>query len=113
MLSGRSIILKTHSLSILKKYCRLIPAVLEGLLRPAGFFRVKAERLTNLLRFILNEYAGDFNRMFAEDLWSLRHKLLRVKGIGEETADCILLYGEESRSLWSMPTPEGSLCGTA
>jgi endonuclease-3 related protein len=30
--------------------------------------------------------------MFAEDLWSLRGKLLAVKGIGEETADSILLY---------------------
>ena len=30
--------------------------------------------------------------MFAENLWHLRGKLLTVKGIGEETADSILLY---------------------
>jgi endonuclease-3 related protein len=33
--------------------------------------------------------------MFAEDLWPLRAKLLAVKGIGEETADSILLYAGE------------------
>jgi endonuclease-3 related protein len=33
--------------------------------------------------------------MFAEDLWRLRAKLLAVKGIGEETADSILLYAGE------------------
>lgn len=85
--------LKQEQLIHLEKILHADGAVLEGLLHPAGFFRLKAERLTNLLRFIFNEYAGDFGRMFAEDLWSLRNKLLQIKGIGEETADCILLYG--------------------
>lgn len=85
--------LKREQLIHIENILDLEAGVLEGLLRPAGFFRVKAQRLTNLLRFILAEYAGDFDRMFAEDIWALRNKLLQVKGIGEETADCILLYG--------------------
>jgi endonuclease-3 related protein len=87
--------LKEEQLIHLERILKTESGVLEGLLRPAGFFRVKAERLKNLLHFILNNYAGDFGRMFAEDLWTLRDKLLQVKGIGEETADCILLYGGE------------------
>lgn len=85
--------LKQAQLIHIENIMHIETGVLEGLLRPAGFFRVKAERLTNLLRFILTEYAGDFDRMFEEDVWALRNKLLQVKGIGEETADCILLYG--------------------
>jgi len=68
-------------------------AVLEALLRPAGFFRVKTKRLRNLLQFVADEYDGDLDRMFEEEIWSLREKLLSIHGIGEETADCILLYG--------------------
>jgi endonuclease III related protein len=85
--------LKRAQLVHIENILYLDAGALENLLRPAGFFRVKAERLKNLLRFILKEYAGDFSRMFAEDIWSLRNKLLQVEGIGEETADCILLYG--------------------
>jgi endonuclease III related protein len=85
--------LKNAQLIHIEKIVQTDSGLLEGLLRPAGFFRVKAERLTNLLNFILTEYAGDFDRMFTEDLWFLRKKLLQVKGIGQETADCILLYG--------------------
>jgi endonuclease-3 related protein len=87
--------LKKEQLIHLERILQADPRELEALIRPAGFFRVKAERLKNLLRFILNDYAGDFGRMFAEDLWILRDKLLQIKGIGEETADCILLYGGE------------------
>lgn len=67
--------------------------VLEQLLRPSGFFRVKTARLRNLLRFIADTYAADLERMFNEETGPLRESLLAIPGIGEETADCILLYG--------------------
>lgn len=65
---------------------------LAELIRPAGFYRVKAKRLSNLLRFIQDEYNGSLETMFLADACVLREQLLHVNGIGPETADSILLY---------------------
>jgi endonuclease-3 related protein len=68
------------------------PQELASLIRPAGYFNIKTRRLRSFLKFLIEEYDGDLNRMFAERLEALREKLLGVKGIGPETADSILLY---------------------
>jgi endonuclease III related protein len=65
---------------------------LAELIRPAGYFQVKARRLRNLLRLVIEEYDGSLDAMFAADLATLREQLLAVSGIGPETADAILLY---------------------
>ncbi|MEK6246773.1 MAG: hypothetical protein N2C12_01255, partial [Planctomycetales bacterium] len=65
---------------------------LEELLRPAGYFRIKTRRLRNLLDYIVREYDGSLDAMFAVDMETLRSQLLRVNGVGQETADSILLY---------------------
>lgn len=65
---------------------------LEELIRPAGYFRIKARRLRGLLNFIMEQYDGSIDAMRAADLDLLRDQLLAVYGIGPETADSILLY---------------------
>lgn len=65
---------------------------LAGLIRPAGYFNVKAKRLRSFIGFLVNGYRGSMKRMKDEDLNPLREKLLQVNGIGPETADSILLY---------------------
>lgn len=70
-------------------------SALADLIRPAGYYNVKTERLKSFVRFLYDEFSGKLDKMFAEDLWCLRIKLLAVKGIGEETADSILLYAGE------------------
>ena len=65
---------------------------LAEIIRPAGYFNLKAARLKNLLDFIHHGYSGSLEDMFAEDALSLRENILTVKGIGPETADSILLY---------------------
>lgn len=67
-------------------------SILADLIRPAGYYNVKTSRLKSFIRFLFDEYGGTLDNMFAEDLWPLRARLLTVKGIGEETADSILLY---------------------
>ena len=62
------------------------------LIRPAGYFQVKARRLRNLLKFVVEEYDGSLDAMFRTDLPTLREELLAIHGIGPETADAILLY---------------------
>jgi len=65
---------------------------LEELVRPAGYYRIKARRLRNLLAMVVERYDGDLDAMFATGVDALREELLRVNGVGPETADSILLY---------------------
>jgi endonuclease III related protein len=65
---------------------------LEQLIRPAGYFRQKAQRLKTFVRFLDERYGGSFKRMFAQPTAKLRNELLALNGIGPETADSILLY---------------------
>jgi endonuclease-3 related protein len=65
---------------------------LAALIRPAGYFNIKAGRLKNLIGHIIKEYEGDVHRLLGEDIPTLRSGLLGVKGVGPETADSIVLY---------------------
>lgn len=68
------------------------PARLARLIRPSGYFNIKARRLKNFIVFLFAEYGGSIERMAKEELSVLRPKILSVNGIGPETADSILLY---------------------
>jgi endonuclease-3 related protein len=65
---------------------------LEGLIRPAGYFRQKAKRLKLFVRFLDQQYNGSLTKLFARPTEKLREELLSLEGIGRETADSILLY---------------------
>ncbi len=68
---------------------------LASMIKPAGYFNVKALRLRSFLEFLMGDYHGEMEHMAREDSAQLRAKLLRVHGIGPETADSILLYAIE------------------
>jgi endonuclease-3 related protein len=72
---------------------RLKESSLASLIRSSGYYRIKARRLKAFVKFLFEEYHGDIKRMKREGVRELREKLLRVNGIGPETADSILLYG--------------------
>jgi endonuclease-3 related protein len=65
---------------------------LEELIRPAGYYRIKAKRLRSLLKFLVERYDGSIEAMFHTPLEKLRQELLGIHGVGPETADSILLY---------------------
>jgi len=66
---------------------------LAELIRPSGYFNIKAKRLGNFLEFLYGEFGGSLNRLFkVMDGQELRRAILSVNGIGPETADSILLY---------------------
>ena len=71
---------------------RIDEETLARIIRPSGYYNVKAKRLKSFVQFLLEEYAGNIGIMSAEELPVLRNKLLGVRGIGQETADSILLY---------------------
>ncbi len=65
---------------------------LEHWIRPAGYFRQKAQRLKTFVGFLDARYGGSLARMFARPTAELRDELLALNGVGPETADSILLY---------------------
>ncbi|MHC5061378.1 MAG: endonuclease III domain-containing protein [Planctomycetota bacterium] len=65
---------------------------LAELIRPAGYFNIKAARLKNFLNWLFENYDGDLDGLENLSADLLRHELLGVKGIGPETADSIVLY---------------------
>jgi len=71
---------------------------LARIIRPAGYYNVKAGRLQNFVAFLLGEFEGNLDNMFSMGLETLRPMLLDIKGIGPETADSILLYAGELAS---------------
>jgi endonuclease-3 related protein len=66
---------------------------LASMIRPSGYYRIKADRLRAFIDFLWEDYGGNIRRMGMKPLNELRQQLLQVKGVGPETADSILLYG--------------------
>jgi endonuclease-3 related protein len=62
------------------------------LIRRSGFYNVKSKRLIAFLKYFVESYKGDTALMQRKTCSALRRELLKVEGIGRETADCILLY---------------------
>ncbi len=89
--------LRAADLLALERLARASQEELEERIRPAGYFRLKARRLRNVIEFI-REHHGSLDAMFATPLEVLRVELLGVNGIGPETADSILLYAGDMPS---------------
>jgi len=68
---------------------------LAELIRPAGYYNIKADRLRNFLEYVNREWHGDLGAFLAQPIEHLRESLLAVKGIGPETADSMILYAAE------------------
>ena len=71
---------------------------LADLIRPSGYYRVKAVRLKALVARLREECGHDLDELARRPLDDLRPALLEVKGVGPETADSILLYALEKPS---------------
>jgi len=65
---------------------------LAALIRPSGYYNAKAKKLKAFVSFLDEHYNNDLDELFASDIRQLRELLLAVHGIGEETADSIILY---------------------
>ncbi len=66
---------------------------LAELIRPSGYFNIKAERIKNFNSWYVNN--GQYEQLAKVETDELRKMLLDVKGVGYETADDILLYAFE------------------
>ena len=84
--------LKNHKALTPRALRRMPAGDLAALIRPAGYFNVKARRVKNFIDYLYNNYNGDLEGMAAVPTRELRAEILTVNGIGPETADSILLY---------------------
>ena len=71
---------------------------LAELIRPAGYFNVKARRLRAFVDEVTGQFAGRLRTLFAGETSAVRARLLAIPGIGPETADSMLLYAGGHRS---------------
>ena len=85
-------ILKKENLLEPRKLYRINQEELAQLIKPSGYYNIKARRLKNFINIFVNDFEGSAEKMFSGDGGELRKKLLNVNGIGPETADSILLY---------------------
>ena len=65
---------------------------LAALLRPSGTFNSKARKVKAFVNHLCERYGGDLGSLLSREPAVLRRELLSIYGIGEETADDILLY---------------------
>lgn len=84
--------LKKENLLEPRKLYRINQEKLTQLVKPSGYYNIKAQRLKNFVNLLVNNFEGSAEKMFSGDGRELRKKLLKVNGIGPETADSILLY---------------------
>ncbi len=89
-----------QALSNLKAATLLTPAALRHLpldrlvtlIRPGGYYNAKATKLKAFVERLGARHGDDLGQLFALDIANLRQELLSIHGIGEETADSIILY---------------------
>ena len=71
---------------------------LETLILPSGYYRAKAKKVRAFVTHLKEHYNNQLDSLFAQELSPFREELLSIYGIGEETADSILLYAAKKPS---------------
>lgn len=65
---------------------------LKEMIKCCGFYRQKASRLISAAQFLTE---NNMDKLFDLPVEQLRNKLLTLNGVGNETADSIILYAAE------------------
>ena len=60
---------------------------IQELIRPAGFYRVKAGRIQEVSQILIDEYGGEVPDTLEE--------LVKLPGVGRKTANCVLVFAFE------------------
>ena len=84
--------LKTEGLLSLDALGRVPQDELARLIYASGYYNTKARKIKAFAEWMAGCHANDLNSLFTLGIGELRRQLLSVNGIGEETADSIILY---------------------
>jgi len=75
------------------KALRQLPlSEVAALIRPCGYYNAKALKLKSFADWLGEHYDDSLSKLFANDAEHLRQQLLSIHGVGQETADSIILY---------------------
>ncbi|MFC2949095.1 endonuclease III domain-containing protein [Virgibacillus sediminis] len=103
MMIGSILVQNTSWRNVEKAFQRLKPYLEENviydmpvdelalLIRSSGFFNIKAKRIKSFMEWY-SRYDFDVDQVRRVEGGRLREELLSIKGIGQETADVMLLY---------------------
>ena len=64
--------------------------VIKEAIKPGGLYNIKAERIKNIARIILERFNGELDFVLKYPLDVAREKLLEIPGVGKKTADVVL-----------------------
>ena len=84
--------LKRKRLLSPQKIKRIHARHLAALIKSSGFYNEKTKKLKAFIKFLIGFCDGNINKLYPNGTEVLRKEFLKIKGIGEETADSILLY---------------------
>ena len=70
-------------------------SALANLIYSSGYYNSKTKTIKEFVKLISSKYEGDLALFFKLPVENLRGELLRTTGIGNETADGIILYAAE------------------
>ncbi|MCX5680676.1 MAG: endonuclease III domain-containing protein [Candidatus Omnitrophica bacterium] len=90
--------LKRKELLLPKSMLKAPYRQIANCIKSSRFYNQKAKKLKTFCRYLALKYDGSLDKMFFKDMNLLRNELLDLKGIGKETADCILLYAGKKPS---------------
>ncbi|UCD54695.1 MAG: endonuclease III domain-containing protein [Candidatus Omnitrophota bacterium] len=84
--------LKRKKLLSPQKIERARTRTLAAAIKSSGFYNEKAKKLKAFIKFLILFCGSNINKLYPNGAEALRKEFLKIKGIGEETADSILLY---------------------
>ncbi len=84
--------LKSHGALSPAALRRLSRSELASLIYPSGYYNAKTLKLKSFAEWLGECYNDKLHELFDCDIPHLRQQLLTIHGIGEETADSIILY---------------------
>jgi endonuclease-3 related protein len=84
--------LKEANLVNLKKLKEVKEKRLAELIKPSGYYNMKAKKLKSFVSYLDDNYDLNLNKFNKGKPETIRKKLIDIYGIGPETADSIMLY---------------------
>jgi endonuclease III related protein len=90
--------LREHGLLSLEGLHRITQEELAAIIRSSGYYNQKSKKLKAFCHHLRSHWAGEIERLLAQDMEPLRDELLGLHGIGPETADSIVLYAAQKSS---------------
>ena len=88
-------LLKQNNLLNLESLRNVDEEQLAGLIKASIYFNQKTKKIKAFVHYVFENHQGYINNLLTQDKDSLRTELLSIYGIGEETADDIILYAAQ------------------